>query len=400
MLNKILSILAPICAAMALSVSTGCQPHELVIRAFDNGIDLSLLPEFEAYYQQQTGHEIKVSYIVSLEHEALDAVRHGEPCDIANPVQAAIPTYIAEGLVQPIDHSRIVPLDSYLPWLVDLECDPKNRYSVPYGYFTTGLLFNADLVDREDMKSIAVLWNKKYAGKIFVKNFEYELYNMTALYLQRDRLMKLANNGEYPQAFRDSMPLIWNEHSPAMQQAVKEALIEQSKLLKSYDIAKQIKECMVNGTAAIARAWTSEALYAMSHNKSLEFVIPQEGSVTLLPYWVIPKHAQNVEAAYLFLKFMAQPNIALRNMIMSGQTSAQTSVIEAFRRQKENDADFFADKSPEWKAMYFDAVSLSDETLKRVPIYIAPDLDSACRNDIVRTVHEVFEVVKKMKNEE
>ena len=86
------------------------------------------------------------------------------------------------------------------------------------------------------------------------------------------------------------------------------------------------KEMMTKGEAWMNYAWSGDAVWAIEEaaavNVSLDYVVPREGSNIWFDGWVIPKNARNVKAASYFLNYLCQPDIALRNMDVSGYTSA------------------------------------------------------------------------------
>jgi len=86
------------------------------------------------------------------------------------------------------------------------------------------------------------------------------------------------------------------------------------------------KEMMTKGKVWLSYAWSGDAVWAIEEaagvNVSLDYIVPREGSNFSFDGWVIPKYARNVKAASYFLNYLCQPDIALRNMDVSGYTSA------------------------------------------------------------------------------
>ena len=86
------------------------------------------------------------------------------------------------------------------------------------------------------------------------------------------------------------------------------------------------KEMMTKGEVWMNYAWSGDAVWAIDEaskvNVSLDYSVPLEGSNIWFDGWVIPKNARNVKAASYFLNYICQPAIALRNMDISGYTSA------------------------------------------------------------------------------
>jgi spermidine/putrescine transport system substrate-binding protein len=59
--------------------------------------------------------------------------------------------------------------------------------------------------------------------------------------------------------------------------------------------------------------WSGEAMYAISENDDLAYVIPKEGTNLWFDVMAIPKGAKNLEGALQFMDFLNRPEIALRN---------------------------------------------------------------------------------------
>jgi spermidine/putrescine transport system substrate-binding protein len=95
------------------------------------------------------------------------------------------------------------------------------------------------------------------------------------------------------------------------------------------------KEMMTKGEVWMNYAWSGDAVWAIDEASkvgvSLDYAIPKEGSNIWFDGWIIPRYARNVKAASYFLNYLCQPEVALRNMEISGYTSAVATpeIIEA-----------------------------------------------------------------------
>ena len=69
-------------------------------------------------------------------------------------------------------------------------------------------------------------------------------------------------------------------------------------------VADEIKMYMIQEEASIAVTFSGEAADMMWENESLHYILPEEGSNLWFDNMVIPKTAQNKEAAYAFINFM------------------------------------------------------------------------------------------------
>ena len=85
----------------------------------------------------------------------------------------------------------------------------------------------------------------------------------------------------------------------------------------------------------ISLNWSGDAVWAIEEaaevGVELKYVVPKEGSNVWFDGWVIPKYAVNKKAATYFIDFMCRPDIAIRNMDVTGYVSANgdISVLES-----------------------------------------------------------------------
>ncbi len=154
---------------------------------------------------------------------------------------------------------------------------------------TVGILYNTKMVD-EEVDSWDILWNEKYAGKIWQYDSVRDALAVSLLRLGYD--MNSTNPNEVNQA--------------------KEELIKQIPLLKGLG-TDNIRSSMINNKAALAVIYAGDAILCMEENPDLAYVIPQEGSNVWFDNVVIPKTAKNVEAALAFINFLNDANLAARN---------------------------------------------------------------------------------------
>jgi spermidine/putrescine-binding protein len=342
----------------------------LKIYTWDIYLDPNVVSEFEADYLTNTGISIKVEVEIFEENELMfEKVKNGNKrYDLVCPTDYIAATMIELGMVQPIDHSKIVPLAEYTPWLLGFGFDPDNSFTVPYTYGTTGIAFNGTdpKVERADMNTWGVLWNPKYSQRIMMKDNNYELFYAALAYVESSHLLQLCDSGRhYTRVYRDTLRTLFSDDiSDTLKNKLHAALIQQKGIVMGY-YGDQSKDLMADGQASIAHLWSNEAVYAMDHNTNVEFMLPYEGSTFYVDNWVVPTNARNVKAAHAFLKFILQPENAMRNMRHSGSPSAIASVMNDYKRQLVNDTLRFAGKSDEWKQQYADALFLSQDIMNR-----------------------------------
>ena len=72
----------------------------------------------------------------------------GEGYDIVVPSTFYVQRMAREGMLRPIDKSRLPNFSNLEPDLLNKPSDPGNRYSVPYLWGSTAICVNSDVINR------------------------------------------------------------------------------------------------------------------------------------------------------------------------------------------------------------------------------------------------------------
>ena len=102
------------------------------------------------------------------EEEAQAKLKTGFKADLVHPCGYKMNTWREQGMVQPIDVSRIPnykQLESRLKKMPGFVADGK-VWAIPYDHGQTSLAYNADKVPASDIASLSIFTNPKYKGKI------------------------------------------------------------------------------------------------------------------------------------------------------------------------------------------------------------------------------------------
>ena len=235
-------------------------------------------PELIEIFEKETG--VTVNYIeMTSNEEMLIKMRSSDSSyDLCFPSDYIIEQMIREDMLQPLDYSKIPNVKNIDPKMTEITdvFDPGNKYSVPYMWGTVGILYNTKKVD-DPVTSWGILWNEKYAGKIWMYDSVRDTIGITLKYLGYD----LNTRSEAP-------------------------------LRKGFG-TDNMKTSMVNGKAAIAVIYSGDAFACIDENEDLAYVVPEEGSNVWFDNVIIPKSAQNIEAAHAFINFLNDGKIAARN---------------------------------------------------------------------------------------
>jgi spermidine/putrescine transport system substrate-binding protein len=193
--------------------------------------------------------------------------------------------------VIPLDHSMLPNFKQYvIPKFTKETFDPGNLYSVPWASGMTGIGWNTKYV-KEDITSIDILWNPKYAGKIGMMADPQEIANFG--------MFKLGIDPD------GSTKAEWNKAAAVLTQQRNSGLVRQY-----YD--QSYVNALSQGDIWITMAWSGDIFQQnqSAGNNDLQFVVPKEGGTIWTDNMMIPKHAENPVSAMKMIDWFYHPPIA------------------------------------------------------------------------------------------
>ena len=366
-MKKILLLLV---SAALLGACTQDRDHVLKVYNWSDYMDLTVIPEFEEWYEQQTGEKVKVIVqTFDINETMLSKIEKGhEDYDVVCPSEYIIERMLHNDLLLPIgDDFGDTPnyikeyVSPYVRTCFDkLDCGGKNAndYAVGYMWGTVGLIYNAKYVTAEEVSTWNVLRNPKFDGKIFLKDSARDMFCQIIIYLHRDDLA--------------SGKITVDE---LMLDSSDEAIAEVEAFLK--DAAKYAagweadfgKDQLVQERGWISVNWSGDGVWSRDQaaplGVDLRFALPEEGYTMWFDGWVIPKYARNPQAARYFINFMNRPDIVVRNMEFTGyvSTSAAPEVLEAFIDDQYDPIDLSYFFGPEADSVTVDPVLYPDRSV-------------------------------------
>jgi spermidine/putrescine transport system substrate-binding protein len=100
--------------------------------------------------------------------EAFQKVASGFKADIVHPCSAMVPRYRDAGLIEPWDPARLTHLEQINPAFLDSPSfkDDQGLWFIPSYWGATAIAYNTEQVPAEDVASLQVFHDPKYAGRI------------------------------------------------------------------------------------------------------------------------------------------------------------------------------------------------------------------------------------------
>ena len=320
---------------------SGCynsgESRERVLKIYNwaDYIGEGVLEDFQAYYKEQTGEDIHIVYqTFDINEIMLTKIEKGhEDFDVVCPSEYIIERMLKKHLLLPIDttfaHSPNY-MNNVSPFIreqinkLSQPGEEASRYAVCYMWGTAGILYNRAYVPDSDAFSWECLWDKKYAGKILMKDSYRDAYGTAVIYAHAKELE------EGTVTVEDLM----NDYSPRAMEVAEKYLKAMKPNIAGWE-ADFGKEMMTKNKAWLNMTWSGDAIWAIEEANAvgvdLDYVVPKEGSNIWYDGWAIPKYARNVKAASYFLDYLCRPDIALRNMDANGYVSAVATpeILEA-----------------------------------------------------------------------
>ncbi|NDJ18505.1 ABC transporter substrate-binding protein [Myxacorys almedinensis] len=212
----------------------------------------------------------------------------GSLYSIIYPSDYKVSQMIQLGLLSELERSRLDGLTNLLPRFQQSVHDPGNRYSVPVSWGTTGLLYNSEKLT-DAPTDWTYLWDNKTR-------------------LTR-RITLMDDVREVMGAALRSLGFSYNSTNPTEIKQAYERLQELKPTIATFT-TDAWRDQILAGDLLISMCYSADAVNAMEQNKALRYVIPKSGTSIWSDTMVIPKTAPNREAAYAWISFMLQPEVA------------------------------------------------------------------------------------------
>jgi spermidine/putrescine transport system substrate-binding protein len=266
-------------------------------------------------FTQETGIKVNINYIES--NEELFVKMHtskGAAYDLILPSDYALKKFVDNGLLQPIDKSKLNFWDRIMPRLLNQSFDPNNTYCIPYHWTIYGIGIDKDFFkERIPPASWSLLFSYPIGtAKVGMFNVAREAIMMTALYL-----------------FGDITNL--NDEKTTM---IQNNLISQKSRVEAYiDADIRSNYMLISKMSPIVIATTTYIAKIMEEFPSIEFLIPREGSFLLIDSFAISASSKKQDAIYALINFLYRPEHIEHHFKQFPFTPVTTNLYELMKTQ-------------------------------------------------------------------
>jgi putrescine transport system substrate-binding protein len=319
-------------ALIGAAAPVAAQQRSLNIYNWNDYIDDATVAAFE----KETG--IKVRYDVYDANEVLDAkLRAGRSgYDLVVPTASPfLAQQIPAKLYRPVERDKLPNYKNLDPALMQqlAKYDPDNRHAIPWMWGTTGIGYNSRSLLRAmpdaPVYSLKVLFDPAIVAR-------FKSCGVVILDSATDVIpAALAYLGRNP-----------DSHAPEDLEAATKVLQAIRPFVRKWHSSEYIND-LANGDACLTFGYSGDIKQAAKRAAeakkpfTVEYAIPQEGTLVWIDTWAIPADARNVEAAHRFLDFVLRPDVVARNSNFIGYANAVPAALPLLDAGVRNDPTIY-----------------------------------------------------------
>ena len=237
-------------------------------------------PDFVGPYIKKHGEPPNFAVFGGSE-EALTKMLAGYVVDVAHPCNQAIPRWIATGLFQPLDTSRLSNWPNIMSELWNLEGNVVDGkpYMAPVDWGRTSITYRTDLVDLQGQEeSWGILWDERYKGRLSMLASAGDSWWCGAIYAGVD-FSEIASEEGFKK--------------------VAAIMRKQRPLIRIYtDDETTLEQALASGELVAAMTWDASAVKLKGEGIPVTFANPKEGALTWVCGVMMHKDAPHPDKAY------------------------------------------------------------------------------------------------------
>lgn len=301
----------------------------------------SMIQDFEQWYLKTYGTEVEVEYSTFGTNEDLyNQLTLGNEFDLVCPSEYMFMKLIAEDRLQPLsegffdtgkeDNYYIRGVSDYIRNIFDtntINGKAWGKYAAGYMWGTTGIVYNPEVISKEEASHWAILADPKYKGQVTIKDNVRDSYFAALGILNEDELTQpdFINSPDRLERIAELM----NRTDEATVNTAESILKEMKENAYSFE-SDSGKADMVTGKVLANYQWSGDAVYTLDQAEIddyyLAYAVPEECTNIWFDGWVMLKDgisgdAAKQQAAEAFINFMSRPDNVVRNMYYIGYTS-------------------------------------------------------------------------------
>ena len=234
----------------------------------------SMVEDFEEWYEENYGVKVKVEYSTFGTNEDLyNMLTLGDEFDLVCPSEYMIMKLMREGQTVPLSEEFFDPevennyyikgVSPYIRKIFDdheIGGEPWSRYAAGYMWGVTGIVYNPEVVDREEASTWKILSNPKYSRQVTIKDNVRDSYFAAVGAIKADLLTspEFTSDPDYAKKLEVEM----NDTSPEMIAKVQDYLQMCKDNVYSFETDSG-KSDMITGKVVANYQWSGDGVYSL-----------------------------------------------------------------------------------------------------------------------------------------
>lgn len=243
----------------------------------------------------------------------------GDAYSLIYPSDYMVSEMLELGLLTELDQSRLTGLENLRAKWSNPAYDPNNAHSVPFCWGTTGLLYNREVSPGEPTD-----WN-------FLWDNQAKLSR---------RITMLDDMRETLGATLKSLGYSYNSNNPAEIEAAYKRLLELRPHIAAFKTTGFENE-LLSGDLSVSMAYSSDAIALTLEDDRMQYVIPESGASLWTDTLAIPATAPNVDAAYQWINFLLEPEVASAAVERLFFATANQAAFDLLPAEIQNNTDLY-----------------------------------------------------------
>ncbi len=275
-------------AVAMLVAASGCRQETRSVLHVYTWADY-IKPELVERFEQENRCRIVIDTFDSNESMYAKIKAGASGYDVIFPSSYMVRLMHEQGMLQPLDRSKLPNLQHLDPDYLKIAMDPTFDHSVPYMLTYTGLAYLKSKVT-DFQPSWAMLDRADLAGRVTLLNDMRETIGAALKFLGHSLNTK------------DEKEL----------EAARDVVIRWKKNLAKFE-NEQYKTGIASGEFVMVHGYSGDIFQVAEETPDIAFVLPKEGFSVSCDDMVIPKDAPNAPLALAFINFLHDPQVAAEN---------------------------------------------------------------------------------------
>ncbi len=249
---------------------------------------------FTKPFEDACGVKVNATYMQSSD-ELVAKLRAGgaQTIDLVSPSSDAMTQIIQAGLASSMDLKRIPSFGDLMASFRGLSMAKKDSlvYGEPWAFGPNPLIYDTTKI-KTAPASWSELWDKKYRGKLSMQD------DIATLWMVAQTLgMDDPNDRSH----------LYNLSDEELAKVKAKALELKPNIRKYWSTAGDMTQLFQSGEIVAGEGWPLMTAQLRGAGFPAGEVIPQEGTTAWADHWVLTTGAKNLDAAYAWLEYAAQP---------------------------------------------------------------------------------------------